>query len=175
MQYKILDEQDSFAAHLQRMSPEDLALYQSFGNNKAETIFIDRVLYLYKCMGRGSDNKQRDPEVLAKIRVNNFYFNLENGFTVSLLNETTNEKQVVTGVPAKLFGFDVFACVPTSFTIKFNKILWDNGRSNFDASLILYIKAKNKADFFSYRNLYLETPPRMAALYPLQEWAPDRT
>lgn len=174
MNYKILGEADSFAAWLKQMPPEEYTAYMKFGHNRAEPIFIDRIFYIYRCTGRGPDNKQRDPVVLATIRVINFAYTLDHGFMVSLLNETTNEKQVLKGVPTRLFGFDVFACVPTSFTIKFNQILFDDGRSQFDTSIAIYVKTANKADFYSHKNQYMETPKRMQALYPLLEWRPDR-
>ena len=177
MDYKILDEKESFAAWFAQMAPDAQAQFAKFGHNRAEPIFIDRIFYLYKCMGRGNDpqKSQRPPEVLAVIRVINFAYTLDKGFMVSLLNETTNEKQVLMGIPAKVFGFDVFACVPTSFTIRFNQIVWLDGRKQFDTSLAIYVKTANKADFYSYKNFYLETPKRMASLYPGIDWRPDRS
>lgn len=174
MSYKILDERESFAVWLKQMPPDEHELYQSLKHNRAEPIFIDRVFFIYKCMGKGSDQKQRAPEVLAVIRVINFAYTLDRGFMVSLLNETTNEKQTLTGIPTKIFGFNIFANVPTSFTLKFNQLLWDDGRTQFDTSIMIYVKTPNKADFYSYRNVYMETPPRMAALYPDGDWVPDR-
>lgn len=175
MNYKILNEADSFAAWLRQMPAEQHAEYMKFGDNRFEPLFIDRILYLYKCMGRGANNQQRPPEVLAVVRVINFSYTLDQGFLVVLLNETTNEKQVLTGVPAKVFGFNVFASVPTSFTIRFNQILWDDGRTQFDTSAGMYVKTSNKSSFYSYRNHYFEPPKKMQALYPDQEWRPDRS
>lgn len=174
MKYRVLNEKESFAVWLQEMPDAEREAYMSLKHNRAEPIFIDRVFYIYKCEGKGSDGKQRAPTVLAMIRVINFAYTLDKGFMVSLLNETTNEKQILTGVPTRVFGYDVFACVPTSFTLRFNQLLWENGKTQFDTSIAIYVKTSNKADFFSYRTVYIESPKRMAELYPLLDWAPDR-
>lgn len=174
MGYKILDERETFEACKAKMLPEDRTRYLELKDNRYEQVFIERIFYIYKCMGRDSKNNQRPPEILAKFRVINFAHTLDQGFLVSLLNETTNKKQVLNAVPAKLFGFDVFGSMPVSTKLRFNQLIHDDGRSHFDTTVGIYIKATNKADFYSNKCTYVETPNRMAALYPGRDWGEDR-
>ena len=175
MSYKILDDKASLESLVRRMPTDEREAYERLKHIRSETIFLDRVFYVYKCTGKGSNGLQLPPQVLANVRVINFGYVHDKGFLVSLLNEDTNEKQVLDGTPAKIFGYDVYANVPCSFSLKHNEIVFDDGRANFDTSVVIYVKTSNKADFYSKGTTYMETPPRMAALYPLQEWAPDRT
>jgi len=173
-QYTVLTEKESFDELFNRMTATDQAQHKKFGNNRAEPVFIDRVLYIYKCMGKDRFNEQRPPEVLAVVRVINMSLTHSEGAMVTLLNETTNQKQVITTQPVKLFGFDVYGCVPTSVGVRHFAITSPTGELNFDTSLVLYLKQANLATFHSYRNIYIQTPGQMQNLYPHQDWAPDR-
>lgn len=172
-QYKIMSPAETQNALMLTLPPEQQVQYEKFGHMKAEPIFLDRILYIYKCTGKDKVGQQRAPEVLAMVRVINIQFTPGEGFLISLLNETANEKQVVTCTPAKLFGYDVYASVPTSVGLKLSLLAFDDGRSHFDASLVLAVKTANRSTFNSYRNIYMEAPSGMRTLYPNQNWAPD--
>ena len=171
-------EDRSYKALVNRMTPEDKELYETFGRGKPtghtriEIMFIDRVLYVYECMGRGADQAQRPPKVLATVRVINFYHTLDRGSEIVVLNEVTNEKQTIGHMPVKLFGFPVFVSIPCSFTMRWN-LINVNGCDQWDSSWAVYVKAANKSEFFSKGNVYVESPKTMRMLYPKQNWAPD--
>jgi hypothetical protein len=177
--YKLATEAESFQKLLSKLSPEDQLLFDEFGRGKqsghfrVEPVFIDRVFYLYECMGRNREGKQLPPKVHGLLKVINMHFTLDRGFEVTLLDEISNTKQVVGHQPAKLLSRPVFVSVPNSFTVRWN-LLEIDGKESWDAALVLYIKCGNKSEFFSKGNFYLETPAKMRSLYPEIEWAPDR-
>lgn len=164
--FQILDERTSTDLLISRL-PESLQKeYDKYGHRKAETVFLERIFYVYRATGQ-SAGVNNDPAVIARIRVINFRYSVETGFLVDLSNDTTHEKQTVTVNPSKLFTYPIFVHVPCSFTIRHNAVLDPRGSlKNFDASAILYVKTRNKADFCSKGNIYLETPRRMQELFP---------
>ena len=97
-----------------------------------------------------------------------------------MISKSSKDKSIsrgkeLSGAPSKVFGFDVVARVPPSFTLRFNQLVWDDGTTQFDTSAVLYVKTSNKASFYSYKNIYMETPSEMNLLYPNLEWRPDRS
>jgi len=161
------------AAQAAKMSPDDKAMFEKHGYNRFECAFHNRVFYIYQCAGRDHHNKQRAAKVHAVVRVIDMSLSLARGYEISLLNETTNQKQAVGAIPAKLFDFPIFVSVPCSFAAKQNLVTGPNGEVHWDPVLGLYVKAANKADFYSNKNFYAETPKRMGELYPEQDWRPD--
>lgn len=170
--YEVLNEHSSFERILARLPEEEQDAFRKLNHNQYQTAFIDRVFYLYRCMGKDKNDAQRPPEVLALARVMNFSFDLERGFVVSVLDEMSNVKQALTVIPQKLFGFEVMVRVPTSFSLRCNMLQSADGQEKLDHSAGLYVKTRNKPEFFSRGNVYLLTPPEMAQLYPAQDWRP---
>lgn len=167
------EELDAEALFLAKMSPEDRCLFENHGNNRFEPIFIDRVFYIYQCQGRGNNGKQRAPNVQAVVRVINMALSLDRGLEISLLNETTNQKQIVRNQPSRLFDFPIFIWVPCSVGVKTKLITRQNGEKHLESSFGVYVKAANKAAFYSNKNFYAETPKGMRELYPEHDWTSD--
>lgn len=172
--FEILDDRESFDRILARMTQAEQDYWYSLKHNQYQTVFLDRVFYIYRCAGKDRDNKQRAPEVLGLVKVINFHFDLAHGFSISLLNEMSNQKQVVTVIPAKLFGFDVIVRVPPSFSLKTNIVRARDGTENLDHSAGLYVKTSNKPEFYSKGVTYMNTPQEMARLCPDQNWHPGQ-
>lgn len=168
--YKGNKEEKNTAALVARLLQEEQELFNNFGHNKHVEASLGCIFFLYKCMGKGSDNQQRAPEILTTVKVIDFAYTIDQGFMVTVLNETSNAEQVVSHTPARLFGHDVFVIVPTSFGLQFNHEQQDDGKWQFKTSASLYVKTQNEAGHYSHENIYLEAPRRMRELYPKQEW-----
>lgn len=161
---KYLDQEASNRDLVERMPREDREAWIKFGHLRIEPAFQDRVFVAYRAEGKGHDQRQLPPTILGQIRVLSFVARDESGCTVRLLNETDNTTQEVSHIPQRIFNLPIFMAVPASFTLK-----WDahvrNAQVERSLSYLLFIKARNKAEFFSRGNVYLETPKKFKALY----------
>ena len=165
--FKVLDERDSHDTLVSRMEPNARTEYLAFGHRKVEPVFIDRLFYTYRAAGGRIDGAKQRPEILYKLRVINFRYTVQTGFLVDILNETTNEKQTVTVMPERLFNQPIYVSVPCSFTLRHNVVVDSrNDMKNFDASAVLYVKTRNRSDFYSKGNIYIETPRNLKNLFP---------
>ena len=165
-------EEKNTAVLVARLPQEEQVLFNTFGHNKHVEACIGGTFFLYECMGKGSDNQQCAPKILATVKVIDFAYAIDQGFMVTMQNETSNEKQVASHTPARLFGHDVFVMVPTSFGLQFNHEQQKDGKWQFNTSASLYVRTWNEAGHYSRTNIYLEPLRRMCELYPnqKQEW-----
>lgn len=161
---KYLDPEESQSELLTHLDEQTRQEYEGYGNNRIEAAFQDRVFIVYQATGRDGKNVQRPPDFIAKLRILSFIARDENGCVMRLLNEEKNQIEEIGHVPKKIFGFPIFISIPQSFTLK-----WDAhehfGRMQRTLSYVVYIKARNRADFFSRGNFYCETLNKMKELY----------
>ena len=85
---------------------------------------------------------------------------------VDMLNETSNVRQTLTVMPSKLFDFPIYASVPCSFALRHNVAVIGKDLQRFDSSAILYVKTRNKAEFHSRGNIYVESAKHLMGLFP---------
>ena len=167
-----LTEQDNLADLLRHMPEEDQRQWERYGHLRVEPAFADRVLIAYQAAGLGSGGKPPAPDVLAKLRVISFHADEGEGCSSRLLNETTNEMQLVTAVPAPIFGYPVFISIPPHFALR-----WDAreyaGEVKRSLMWVFLLKARNKSSFMSRGNIYVETPNVLRKLYPNVEFDED--
>lgn len=162
---KYFDRDQNFADLVNRIDPKDREDWDFYGHLKVEPCFQDRVFVLYRATGRDRFDVQRPPEIVTTFRVLSFTANDISGCTVRILDQTTNKDLEFSHVPVKLFGYPIFVCVPASFTVRWD--LHQLGTKLIRSLLyIILVKARNKAEFFSKGNFYLETPNKMRELYP---------
>lgn len=172
--YRISDERETFAALIIQMNAADQKQYESFGNNRAEPVFLNRSFCLYESSGVDSHGDPAQPKILGKVRVANMRFSMADGFEVVFEKEDgTNviQSQPVAGVPQKLFGLPIFASVPCSFGLKRNHVVHTSGYTRFDISAVVYLKTTNRADRYHAGDIQLETPAKFRRLYPESKWA----
>lgn len=158
---KYLGPEESHRELLSHLDAEARLEWDSFGHARIEPAFQDRVFVIYECMGRKNNSpEQRPPKIITTVRVLNFIARDENGCVVRLLNEETNDVMEVTHVPKKVFDYPIFASIPANFTLR-----WDahphGGQIERSLSYLLHIKSRNKAEFFSRGNTYMETPNKL--------------
>ncbi len=162
---KFLTDADNAAALAADIQKDDRADFDSFGHNRLESAFVDRVFIVYECQGRaGAKDIQRPPKILTVVRVTGFNANYATGCEIKLLDEANNRSMTVGHVPTRLFDYPIFVAVPPRLTIK-----WDaqfmGDKLVRSLLFVMFVKCRNKAEFFSKGNTYMETPNRLRDLY----------
>lgn len=69
-------------------------------------------------------------------------------------------------MPRRVFGYPIYMSVPAKLTLRWDGRLLRDGRVWRSLSFAVLVKTKNKSDFFSKGNTYIETPNRFRQLYP---------
>lgn len=173
--YKICDERESFSALIVQMPREQQAMYRSFGHNRSESVFMRRFFCLYQCMGTNENRTSNDPRVIAKVGVTNLAFDLKEGFQVTFGVFDAADKiaqfQTVGGTPQRLFDHDIFVSVPCSFGLRRNHVVHTSGDTSWDISAIVYLKTRNRSEFYRKGDIQLETPAKFRRLYPNFQWS----
>ena len=152
---------------LVRHMPEDeQRRYRTYGDNRIEAAFINRVFIVYRPTGLTSETKRhKEPEILTTIRVTDFSATARSGCVLTLEDQKHGQQMMVTHVPKQLFNFPIFVSIPPRLTLR-----WDArtvGESVVRTmSFAMFVKMKNKADFYSKGNTYVSTPNEFLRLYP---------
>lgn len=162
---KFLSDKDNEASLVADIAQEDRNDYRSFGHNRVVSAFLDRVLIVYECLGRDSRDVQRPPKVITTVRITNVRMSYDVGVEVQVLDEVNNRSLWFGHVPKRLFDFPLFVAVPPRMSIKWDaQIMGDKlVRSLLFA---VFVKSRNRSDFFSRGNIYAETPNTLRELYP---------
>ncbi len=162
---RYLDSSESLDELVKRLPESDQAEWHKFGHLRVEPAFQDRLLAVYQACGKDHRGEQRAPKIHSIVRVISFVARDDTGCVMRIENQETGETMEVGHIPRKLFGFPIFIAVPPLFTLR-----WDlrehRGKMLRSLSYLLFLKARNKAEFFSKGNYYAETPNHLRDLYP---------
>lgn len=165
MSTRYLDDDENMADLVEQMPPADQQKYLNYGHRRVEAVFVDRVFIVYKPTGLNAAKQHREPEILTTLRVTDFMADSVNGASSKLFDDKNAREMRVVAVPKKLFDFPIYISVPPRLQLR-----WDARRVGEriwrSMSFAFLIKTKNKADFYSMGNTYIETPNRFAELYP---------
>jgi hypothetical protein len=154
------------AAHLLSCMPEDDARrYERFGHLQYVVGFVERIFVVYKMAKDSTDC----PTLLSKLRVMTIKVDHRLGLTCLLRDEDGSSEMVVTHVPQRVFRYPLYISIAADTGLRWRARVV-NGREQCDVSFGLLVKAKNKADFRSVGNVYMETPNNYRRLFPQ---APD--
>lgn len=157
---------DENLAELVSRLPEDLQKqFNGYGHFRVEAAFIDRVFIVYKPTGLNAAGRHKEPNILTMVKVIDFSVDPRDGCCAVVEDQTFKQQQTLTHVPRKLFNYPVFVSIPPRCTLRYDAKLV-NERVWRSLSFAFLIKTKNKADFYSHGNLYLETPTSFKRLYP---------
>lgn len=161
-----LSNEESLQELASRMTePEDVIDYNNFRNSRVEACFEGRHFVIYRPQGLNSDNSHRDPEIITTLAISDYYCDGKTGARCTITDLQTDETQILTHVPARLFNYQVFAAIPTHCRIR-----WDARESDgkIKRSLIFSItlKTRNRSDHYSLGNTYCETPNQFRSLFP---------
>lgn len=158
------DEQN-VAELVSHMPEEDQRRFLNYGHNRVEPAFLNRVFIVYKPTGLLPGGQHRQPEILNLVKVIDFSVDPAEGCYVVLKDQTTQQELRIGHVPRRVYGYPVYMSVPTKLQLK-----WDarnvGNRVWRSLSFALLVKTKNRSDFFSKGNTYLETPNTFKRLYP---------
>lgn len=118
--------EDHFARLVAGMNPEDFSLYSRAQHVRVETGFAGRQFIVYQMEGR-------QPKELDRIVVNDFTCTDLHGSTAEISSLNTGETLVLGYVPAKLFDYPVFACLPLHGKVRWSAFeeAIDNGSLGF--------------------------------------------
>lgn len=136
----------------------------NFGHRGVEAAFVGRVFVAYKAKGRAPDGACNPPEILNLIKVTSFEVTAEDGARVTLVEQNEGNRQVVTYVPERLFGMPIYVSIPPRLTVR-----WDvheaDGKMFRSLAFALLVKTRNRSDFCSKGNTYLQTPNGFHKMY----------
>lgn len=148
------------------MPEDDQRRYTNYGHNRIEAVFVDRVFIVYKPTGLTANKQHKDPEILNLVKVMDFSVDARNGCQVVLKEQNTQQELVIGHVPRRVYGFPLYMSVPTKLTLRWDGRALENGRVWRSLSFAVLVKTKNRSDFYSQGNVYMETPARFKQLYP---------
>jgi hypothetical protein len=131
-----------------------------------EAVFLDRVFIVYKSTGLTAGGAHKEPKILNLVKVVDFMVEPRNGATLVLREQNTNQELTLGYVPRRVFGYPIYMSVPSKLTLRWDGRLLRDGRVWRSLSFAVLVKTKNKSDFYSKGNMYIETPNRFRQLYP---------
>lgn len=145
---------------VKHMPEDEQKEWGEFKHLRVEPAFQDRVFIVHSPQGKG-----QTPKILTTLRVVSFVAKDDTGCIVRLLNDATGQEMEVSHIPKKLFGYPIYIAIPPMFTLR-----WDlhnhDGRAWRSLSYLVFIKTKNRSDFFSKNSCYVDTPNKLRELYP---------
>jgi len=165
MTFSFLGDEDNLADLVARISGSDRETFNSFGHLRVEPAFHNRLFLLYRPAGINKQNRHNKPDVLTTVKVHELVGSSRDGMLMKVEDLRTGEFQQLGYIPKRLFDYDVFMSVPSSLRLRWDARQTAQGVARSMAFAVL-IKTKNRSDFYSYGNLYCETPNRLRALYP---------
>ena len=165
MAYPYLNEEDSIADLQSRITGDDRDVFHNFGHLRIEAAFDRRLFIVYRPTGLTREGNHRDPEILTTLKVLSFSVDSVKGASCRIEDQTTGAQQVLGYVPRRVFHYNLFMAVPPSLKLRWDARVWEKG---IDRSLAygLLIKTKNRSDYYSAGNTYVETPNRFRGLFP---------
>lgn len=161
---QFFDEKQNLTDLLKLMPDEDREQYLRYGHNRIEGAFEDRKFIVYQPTGLTKSGAHKEPRVLDTLTITDFGVTTQNGAHVAL-RASDGQRMMVTHVPRKVFNYPIYISIPTNLTLR-----WDarevNGRVWRSLSFAVMVKSRNRADFYSKDNTYMETPNQFRKLYP---------
>jgi hypothetical protein len=148
------------------MPEEDAHRFNKYGHLRIEGAFVDRVFVVYSPTGLTSANKHKAPEVLNIIKVIDFSVDARTGCQIVLKDEQTQQELVIGHVPRRVYAYHIYMSMPTNMTVPWDGRLLDDGRVWRSLSFAVLIKTRNRSDYYSKGNHYIETPNRLKQLFP---------
>src|SRR5688572_10959321 len=137
------------------MGEEDQRRFKSYGHNRIEAAFVNRVFIVYKATGLSAPGRHKDPEILSLVKVVDFNDNARNDGVVTLEENNQNQQLQVGHVPHKLFNFPIYVSVPSRMELKWDARRLEDGRVWRTLSFAMLVKTKNRSNFYSIANTYL--------------------
>lgn len=151
--------------------PEDVLDYTGFRNSRVEACFEGRYFVVYRPQGLNANNTHREPEVITTLKISDFYCDGKLGPQCTVTDLSTDETQILTTVPARLFNYQIFANIPIHSRIRWEaRLAGSEVRRYMIFGLVL--KTRNRSDHYTMGNTYCENPNQFRSLYPDSKFQP---
>lgn len=165
MKGDFFSDEQNLAELVSHMPEDDQRKFNNYGHFRVEPVFVDRVFVIYKATGLTASKIHKPPQVLSVLRVTGVTIDSRSGVGVILEDDTYKSTLALSHVPKKVFNYDIYMSVPARLQLR-----WDgrtvNNRVWRSLSFALLIKTKNRSNFYSQGNTYIETPNKLRQLYP---------
>lgn len=165
MATEYFDDEQNLADLVTLMPEKEQQLFNDYGHLRIEAVFLNRVFIVYQPTGLTPGGRHKEPDILTTIKVVGFEVDPHSGSRAVIEDQQTQEQLQLTHVPRKLLAHPVYMSVPPRVTLRWDARLV-NGKVWRSLSFAILIKTRNKADFFSKGNTYVETPNTFRRLYP---------
>lgn len=162
MANQYLSNVENMADLVSNMKAEDRQDYTDFSHIRIEAVFDSRLLIVFKPCGTAA----KQPEILTTIKVLDFACTSIEGASIEVEDLGSSQRQVVTTVPARLFGYNLFMSVPPELRLRWDVREVGAGRRVRSLCYAALIKSKNRSDTFSPGVTYIETPNRFREFFP---------
>lgn len=158
-------DEENLADLVTHMPEDDQRRFNNYGHFRVEAVFINRIFIVYKPTGLTPSGRHNPPEILNLVKVIDFGVDIRNGCYATIEDQNMHQQLNILHVPRKVYGYPIFMSIPAKLQLR-----WD-GRRQGDRvwrslSFAVLIKTKNRSDFYSKGNTYLETPNTFKRLYP---------
>jgi hypothetical protein len=148
------------------MPEDDQKRYNSYGHLRPESAFIDRKFIVYRPTGLTKSGAHRPPEVLTTLVVIDFGLEARSGAWLLLRDDQYAQELRLTYVPRQLWTYPIFASVPPRLMVRWDARRMPDGKIWRSLSAAILVKTKNRSDFYSMGNTYIETPKNFKRLFP---------
>jgi hypothetical protein len=166
MKDEFFTDAENLAELVTHMPEEDAHRFNKWGHFRVEAVFVDRLFIVYKPTGLTPSGQHKPPEILNIIKVIDFSVDPRSGFQTVLKDQNTQQELVIGHVPRRVYSYQVYMSVPANLTLRWDGRRMDDGRVWRSLSFAVLIKTKNRSNFYSKGNTYIETPNRLKQLYP---------
>lgn len=160
-----LSEEESLAALVQQIAPQDQAAFADMKASRIEAAFTGRHLIVYKPTGLTEAGQHRAPEILTVLGFSDFFCDAQDGADVVVHDLRAQEKMTIGHIPTRAFDYDLFLQIPAVYRLR-----WDARRSDdgLVRSLVFPVSifSRNRSSHYSAGVTYCETPNRFREFYP---------
>lgn len=166
---KFISESENLASLVSKMGVNNAQEYKSYGHLRIEAAFDDRVFIVYQPRGPRPGRPltdQKEPTVLSTVRVTGLSTDIRNGATARLYDEASGAEMTVGYVPKKLFNYPIFIALPSDMSLKLGGQKREDNSIHHSFTFAFLLKTRNRSDFYSTSNIYVETPEKFLKLFP---------
>jgi hypothetical protein len=165
---RFLTADESLAELITHMPTAEAAEYIDFKHMKVEAAYADCIFIVYQPSGRRSGAKnlidQKPPKILGMIKVK--WLQVDKlGAQALIVDEQSGQEMYVRHIPKRLFHYPIFISLPSEMTLRYAGQRREENVVR-DLSFAFLIKTRNRSDFYSTVNTYMETPSNFKKLYP---------
>lgn len=146
--HSFLSPEEFYAGLLADMQPATAKIYGTMKHTRIEAAYRNRKFTVYKM-------KEQRPIKLTTISVLDFVCDDQDGSTMQIIDETTNQELLVGYTPVQVFDYPIFVHLPVN-----NKLRWSARKDNpTDPSLsfLMVLRTRSRLHLREQGIIYMET------------------